>query len=110
MARAVIVGVTSALVTGAAAYGLTFLTDPGPIGRPLAMALGLCLMAIPTGLAAGLFVRGRKRAAEAAMASGALQLTSLAAYCLLVWKGSWDLPAIVGFAVLLQSAALIGAG
>lgn len=112
MGRAALVGVTSALATGVAAYGLTFFGDPGPIGRALAMALGLCLTAVPTGLAAGLFSSGwsRAAAAAAAMTSGGLQLAALAAYCLLVWKGSWDLPALVSFAVFLQAAAMIGAG
>jgi len=110
MGRAVLIGVTSALATGVAAYGLTFFSDPGPIGRPLAMALGLCLAAVPIGVGAGLFSNSAKQAAAAAMTSGALQLAVLAAYCLLVWKGSWDLPALVAFAVLLQAAAMIAAG
>jgi len=110
MSRAAVVGVTSALAMGAAAYALTFISDPGPMGRPLAMALGLCLTAAPTGLGAGLFSRSWKRAAAAATTSGGLQLAALAAYCMVFWKGSWDLPALVGFAVFLQAAAMIGAG
>ena len=51
-----------------------------------------------------------KPAAAAATTGGALQLAALAVYCLLVWKGSWDLPALVGFAVSLQAAAMIGTG
>ncbi|HYC68178.1 MAG TPA: hypothetical protein VEA98_08225 [Brevundimonas sp.] len=105
-----ILGATSALATGAAAYALTFFGNPEPIGRALAMALGLCVSALPTGLATGLFSGGWRRAAAAAMTSGGLQLAALTAYCLLVWKGSWDLPALVGFAVFLQAAAMIGAG
>jgi len=108
--RAALIGVTSALATGAAAYALTFFGDPGPIGRALAMALGLCLTAAPTGLAAGVLSGHWKSAAAAATTGGALQLAALAVYCLLVWKGSWDLPALVGFAVSLQAAAMIGTG
>jgi hypothetical protein len=109
MGRAAIVGGTIALVSAAAAYALTFISDPGPVGRPLAMALGLCLTAVPTGLAAGVVSNGWKQAAAAAMTSGGLKLAALVAYCLVVWKGSWDLPALVGFAVVLQAAAMVGA-
>ena len=110
MARPVIIGVATAVATGVAAYALTFLDDPGSMGRPLATSLALCLTAVPSGVAGGLFSHGWKRAAAAAMAGGSLQLSLLAVYCVLVWKGSWDLPAIVSFAVFLQAAAMVASG
>lgn len=109
MRTAIVIGVLTAVTTAAVAYGLTFFDDPGSVGRALATALALCLTALPTGVAAGLFATGWKRAAIAAATSSGLQLAVLATYCILIWKGSWDLPAIVSFAVGLQAVAMIGA-
>ena len=110
MSRAVVIGVAIAIVSGLAAYVLTYLDDPGPMGRPLATSLGLCLTAAPGGVAGGLLAGGWKRAAAAAITAGGLQLVLLGLYCALVWKGSWDLPALVSFAVLLQAAAMLASG
>ncbi len=110
MRGAIIVGCVTAVATTAVAWGLTFLDDPGPLGRALATALALCLTALPTGVAAGLVATGWKRAATAAATSSGVQLTALATYCAMVWKGGWDLPAIVSFAILLQALALMGSG
>ncbi len=108
MQRPIILGLVSALTTVTAAYALTFLDDPGSVGRELATALALCLTALPTGVAAGLVATDWRRAAGAAATSGGLQFAVLATYCTLVWKGSWDLPAIISFAIGLQALAMIG--
>jgi hypothetical protein len=107
MRRDVVTGVGSAIATGVAAYALTFIEDPGSMGRALATALALCVTAAPTGVATGLVAAGLKQAATAAAASAVLQLALLAVFCALVWKGSWDLPALVSFAVILQAAAMV---
>ena len=110
MRGAFIVGLVSAVATTAVAWGLTFLDDPGPLGRALATALALCLTALPTGVATGLVATGWKRATIAAATSGGVQLAGLATYCAVIWKGSWDLPAIVSFAIILQALAIMGSG
>lgn len=98
------------MATAALAWGLTFFDDPGSVGRALATALALCLTALPTGVATGLVATGWKRAATAAATSSGVQFAVLATYCAVIWKGSWDLPAIVSFAVVLHALAIIGSG
>jgi peptidoglycan/LPS O-acetylase OafA/YrhL len=110
MRRDLVTGVGSAIVTGLAAYALTFIEDPGSMGRSLATALALCLTAAPTGVAAGLIAAGLKPAVTAAAASAVVQLALLAVFYALVWTGSWDLPALVSFAVTLQAAAMVATG
>ena len=111
MSRQIIVlGLLLAAASIAAAWGLTLFNDPRELGRARALAMGLCLAGPVLGIVAG----AASRDLQAANWVGAVNLLVLGlGFCgwmLPAWDGSWDLPAIVGFALLVQTAMVLLGG
>lgn len=108
--QSIVLGLLLAAASVAAAWGLTAFNEPGELGQARALAMGLCLAGPVLGIVAGAAARDM----QAANWVGAVNLLVLGlgfcAWTLAAWDGSWDLPAIVGFALLVQTAMVLLGG